>query len=259
MNMFSRSKNSKGLASLGSALALTVASLSVVPAANAAKDEWTFGIGTGLASLALDGDVGFATENGGVIEDMDLDNGDTADMFESAFGFGGFANKGRWTIHFGYATLTLEDDNSNFDAEWDRVEGNLAVEYMFYKAGNHQFGVLAGVRLYDHEWEFQDKVTREKLEPEDDWTDGVFGLTHRVPFAGNWAWTNRVEYMAGDSEGGFTVQTGLNWQPFENWVFNGGFRYQDLEYGEDDDINDNDFYYYDVEESTISLGFLYLF
>jgi hypothetical protein len=257
-NRLANSSSKAGKAVLFAALA---AGLALAPVSHAAKDEWSFGIGTGLQSLALDGDVGFATDAGGVIEDMDLDNGDTADMFESAFGFAGFVNTGRWTIHFGYGTLTLEDDNSNFDAEWDRAEGNLAVEYAFYQAGNHTFGVLGGVRMYDHEWEFQDKVTREKLEPEDDWTDGVIGLTHRVPFGkgNNWAWTNRAEYMGGDSEGGFTVQTAVNWQPFEKWVFSGSLRYQDLEYGEEDDINNNDFYYYDVEETTIGLGFMYLF
>jgi hypothetical protein len=240
------------------AATLTAAGLLLAPATFAAENEWTFGIGTGLNSLALDGDVGFATESGGVIEDMDLDNGDTADMFESAFGFASFANKGQWTVHLGYGTLTLEDDNSNFDAEWDRAEANLAVEYAFAKTGNHTWGVLGGVRMYDHDWEFQDKVTREKLEPDEDWTDGVVGLTHRVPFGKNWSWANRAEYMFGDSEGGFTVQTGVNWQPFTHWVFNGSLRYQDLEYGEENDIGKNDFYYYDVEETTIGLGFMYV-
>jgi hypothetical protein len=246
----------KAAASAG--LAAAVACTFAAPAAHAAEDSWSFGIGTGLSSLALDGDVGFATEGGGVIEDMDLDNGDTADMFESAFGFASFANKGRWTIHLAYATLTLEDDNRNYDAKWDRAEANLAVEYAFYKTGNNVFGVLAGVRMYDHDWEFKDKVTREKLKPDDDWTDGVIGLTHRLGFGNNWAWTNRAEYMGGDSEGGYTLQTALNWQPFEHWVFSGSLRYQDLEYGEEDDIGKNDFYYYDVEETTIGLGFMYV-
>ncbi len=237
--------------------ALAVAGFALVPAGQAAEDKWTFGIGTGLSLLDLDGDVGFTTADGGAIFELDLDNSDTADMFESAFGFGGFANKGRWTIHFGYATLTLEDSDADLDADWDRVEANLAVEYAFYQAGNHTFGVLGGVRMYDHEWEFQNKITDVKTEPEDDWTDGVIGLTHRVPFAGEWAWANRVEYMGGDSEGGYTVMTGVNWQPFESWIFNGSLRYQDLEFGEEDDINDNDFYYYDVDEFTIGLGFMY--
>jgi hypothetical protein len=242
----------------GSALLLSAAGIMQLPAAQAAENEWTFGIGTGLSSLNLDGDVGFATEDGGIIADLDLDNGDTADMFESAFGFAGFANKGRWTIHFGYATLTLEDDDSDLDAEWDRAEGNLAVEYAFAQAGKHTFGVLGGVRMYDHDWKFRIKSTGERISPDDDWTDGVIGLTHRLPFGKNWSWGSRVEYMAGDSEGGYTVQTGVNWQPFEHWVFNGSLRYQDLEYGDEGDIDKNDFYYYDVEETTIGLGFMYV-
>ena len=106
------------------------------------------------------GDVGFATGAGGVIEDMDLDNGDTADMFESAFGFASFANKGPWTIRLSYATLTLEDDNSNFDAEWDKAQGELSVEYTFANTGSHRFGVIGGVSYTDHEWEPKNHQTQ---------------------------------------------------------------------------------------------------
>ena len=244
--------NTKSLAALAALAAMCAAPLS-----QAAQDEWSFGIGTGLRSLALDGDVGFATGAGGVIEDMDLDNGDTADMFESAFGFASFANKGPWTIRLSYATLTLEDDNSNFDAEWDKAHGELSVEYTFANTGSHRFGVIGGVSYTDHEWEFQDKVTREKLEPEDDWTDGLIGLTHNMPFNQHWSWSNRVDYNFGDSEGGYMVSTAVNWKPGDNWVFNFGLSYEDVEYGDDGDINDNDFYYYDVEETTIGVGFMY--
>ena len=251
-------KNFLKKAVTGAGVLLSTGGLMLAPATQAAENEWNFGIGTGISLLDLDGDVGFTTSDGGAIFPIDLDNGDTADMFESAFGFGGFANKGRWTIHFGYGTLTLEDSDADLDAEWDRVEANLAVEYAIHQVGNHTFGVLAGVRMYDHEWEFTNKITDEKQEPEDDWVDGVFGLTHRMNFAGNWAWTNRADFMYGDSEGGWTLQTGLNWQPYEHWVFTGGVRYQELEYGEQEDINDNDFYYYEVDETTIQLGFVYV-
>jgi hypothetical protein len=220
-------------------------------------DEWRFGIGTGLGLLDLDGDVGFATEGGGFVGDLDLDNGDTGDMVESAFGFASFANKGRWTINLSYKTLTLEDDDSGVDAEWDRVEANLNVEYAFAQTGNHTWGVFAGARYFDHEWDF-DLDTGESADAEDDWTDAVVGLTHRVPFAEKWAWSNEVDYMFGDSEGGYTAQTGINWQPWTNWVFNLSLRYQSLEYGDEDDIDDDDFYYYDVDEITTGLGFMYV-
>lgn len=242
----------------GSTVLLAAASLLLAPATQAAKDEWSFGIGTGLSLLSLDGDVGAPLEGGGRIFDLDLGNDDTSDAFESAFGFASFANKGRWTIHLGYATLKLEDSDSGVDAEWDRAEGTLAAEYMFYQAGKNQFGVLAGIRYYDHDWDVKLKDTNEQTKPDDDWTDGVIGLTHRVPFAKTWAWTNRAEYMGGDSEGGFTVQTALHWKPYEHWVFTGGVRYQDLEYGDKGDIDKSDFYYYDVDETTINLGFMYV-
>jgi hypothetical protein len=239
-------------------LSAATAGLLLAQSATAAEDSWTFGIGTGLSSLALDGDVGFATESGGVIGDFDLDNGDTADMFESAFGFGGFANKGRWTIHYKFATLTLEDDNRDFDAEWDRTAAELALEYKFYKAGNHVFGVLGGVNYTEHEWEFQDKVTREKLEPDDDWTDAMLGLTHMVPISDTWSWSNRMDYGFGDSEGTFNATTSFNWKPLESWMFSFGLGYRDVEFGDDGDIGDNDFYYYDTDEFTINAGFLYV-
>ena len=171
----------------------TVMGLSV--SGQAAANDWQFGIGTGLRSLALEGDIGFA----GTITDVDLDNGDTADMFESAFGFAGFARKDRLTIHFGYGTLTLEDDNRDFDAEWDKAEFNLALEYNFATTGNHRWGAIAGVRGTDHEWKFKDKTTGTKFEPEDDWTDAIVGLTHSVPISQTWAWANKVEDGFGDS------------------------------------------------------------
>ena len=59
------------------------------------------------------------------------------------------------------------------------------------------------------------------------------------------------------SEGGFYASTGVNWKPGDNWVFNFSLAYEDVEYGDEGDINDNDFYYYDVEETTIGVGFMY--
>ena len=178
-------------------------------------------------------------------------------MFESAFGFAAFAANGPWKVNFGYATLTLEDDDSDLDAEWDKVQAHLEVEYHFATTGKHRWGVLAGVTMFDHEWEFQNKVSGEKSEPEDDWTDAVVGVTHSVPFAKNWSWSNRADYMFGDSEGGFGVSTAVNWMVAESWVVNFSLSYEDLEYGDDGDIGDNDFYYYDVEETTIGVGFMY--
>jgi len=179
-------------------------------------------------------------------------------MFESAFGLGGCANKGDWTINFGYATLTLEDSDSELDAQWDKAQALLEVEYNFATTGNHRWGVVGGAQMTDHDWDIKNKTTGARGKPNEDWTDMVLGLTHRVPFAGNWSWSNRVDYSFGDSEGGYSAKTALNWQPFEHWVFNGGITFQSIEFGDKKDIAKNDFYYYDVEETTIGLGFVYV-
>lgn len=236
-------------------LPLVLAAVSYAPVV--AADDWKFGLGTGLSSLALDGDVGFVGESGGVVAEIDLDNGDTADMFESAFGFVGFARKGDWTIGFGYATLTLEDDESAFDAEWDRAKAHVEVEYNFATTGNHRWGVLGGVQYTDHEWELKNKTTGFKSEPEDDWTDAVVGLTHSVPITEGWTWSNRADYAFGDSEGSVGAKTSVNWRPLDNWVFSGSIAYYSIEYGDEGDINDSDFYYYEVDETAIGLGFMY--
>lgn len=240
------------------ALSAAITGLSFAPASHAQSDDWRFGIGTGLSSLALDGDIGFAGENGGQVEGIDLDNGDTADMFESAFGFAAFANKGAWKINIGYATLTLEDSESTFDAKWDKAKAHLEVEYNFAVTGNHRWGVVGGVQMTDHDWDLTDKTTGYKASPDEDWTDAVIGLTHNVPIAKNWSWSNRVDYGFGDSEGSFGAKTAVNWKPFEHWVFNGSLAYYSVEFGDKDDIDKSDFYYYDVDETVIGLGFMYI-
>jgi hypothetical protein len=245
------------LASLHLAAAL-LALVAFAPAANAQGDGWRFGLGTGFSSFSLDGDIGFGTDEGGVIVDVDLDNGDTADLFESAFGFAGFAAKGRWTLNFSYGTVTLEDSDAGFDAEWDKAMGELSAVYHFAETGSHRWGALFGARMTDHEWKFKNKSTGLKADPEDDWLDAIVGLTHSVPISDNWTWANRAEYAFGDSEGSYYLTTALNWRPLEHWVFNVNARYIDVEYGDEDDINDNDFYYYDVEEPSIGLGFMYI-
>jgi len=243
---------------VGALLTTAAASVLLALPASAAENSWSFGIGTGLSSLSLDGEVGFATGAGGVIGDFDLDNSDTADMFKSAFGFGGFANKGRYTIHAKFATLTLEDDNRDFDVKWDRYFGEFALEYTFTQVGKNAFGVIGGVNYTKHDWDFKNKVSNEKVSPDDDWTDVILGVTHRLAINKEWSWANRIDYGVGDSEGTLNASTGLNWKPFESWVFNLGLNYRDVEYGDKGDIDKNDFYYYNTDETAINLGFLYV-
>ena len=71
-------------------------------------------------------------------------------MFESGFGFAGYAAKGKWKILYGVGTLTLEDNDALIAAEWDRTQVEVAGVYTFAKTGNHSWGALFGVRNLGH-------------------------------------------------------------------------------------------------------------
>jgi hypothetical protein len=236
------------------ALALTLALSVGLPAM--AADEWKFGIGTGFASFSLDGDIGFPLDmGGGTIFDVDLDNSDTADMLESGFGFGGYAAKGKWVIGYQLGTATLEDNDAGLKAEWDRTNVSASAGYNFAQAGNHHFGALFGFRYTEHEWNFATAMDSASFE--DDWTDAVVGVTHRVPINDKWAWSNLIDAGFGGSEGSFTVASTITWRPGEHWSFSFVVKQYSVEFGETGDIADADFYLYDVDEPSVGIGFLY--
>ena len=223
---------------------------------------WVFGIGTGLSSFSLDGDLGFATSEGGVIGEIDLDNGDTRDLIDSGFGLAGIAINGPWAILASIGTVTLEDSDSFLDAEWERAKAELVVGYRFFEAGTSQFSVLGGVRNIAHDWDIKlrdpDLADVSVPDVDEDWTDLVVGVAHTMPIANGWLWSNRLDFGFGDTEESLNAATTIQWLPFRHWSFNASIRYTKLEIGEASDLNDSDFYYYDVEEPAFGIGFMYL-
>ena len=240
------------------ALALALASVAST-AALAQDSDWKFGIGTGFSSFGLDGDVGFATPVGGFVREIDLDNGETSDMIDSAIGANAFATNGKWIFNLSFATVTLEDNDADLRAKWDRSMGELSAIYNFAQAGNNTFGILAGVRMTKHEWELSSRTGAfPDVDPNDDWTDGIVGLSHMLQISDSWSWRTRVDAGFGDSEEAYYAVTGIYWQPLEHWLFNVNAKYIATEFGNEDDINDSDFYYYDVDETALGLGFTYV-
>jgi len=77
-NTLIRATNKKTHTSAVLALSAALAGVSFASTSQAAPEEWSFGIGTGIRSLALDGDIGFAASTGGAVASSDLDNGVTA-------------------------------------------------------------------------------------------------------------------------------------------------------------------------------------
>lgn len=220
-----------------------------------AQDEWKFGIGTGISSFSLDGDIGFPTPGGGVIFDVDLDNSDTSDLIDSAFGFSGFAAKGNWRILYTLGTATLEDSDGALEAEWDRTQVELAAVYKFAETGEHSWGVLFGARHIAHDWTFT--TATDTAELDESWTDGLIGITHSVPFASKWFWSNRLDAGFGDSEGSFLFSTTFSRQIGDHWSVNLSLKQHSIEFGDEADIANSDFYLYDVDEPGLGFGFMF--
>jgi hypothetical protein len=221
-----------------------------------AQDEWKFGIGTGISSFSLDGDIGFPTPGGGVVFDVDLSNSDTRDLVESGLGLGGYVAKGKWKVLYSVARVTLEDSDGGLTAEWDRTQAEVAGVYNFAKTGKHAWGVLFGARLTDHDWEFMTENGTVNLT--ESWTDALVGITHAVPFAEKWSWANRFDAGFGQSEGSLLVNTTINRLFGQHWLVHLGFTFKSVEFGEEGEIANSDFYLYDVKEPAFGLGFLYI-
>jgi hypothetical protein len=246
-------KHHHKIAVLGVALASCVSSTAM------AAGAWHYGIGTGLSTFGLDGDLGFATPVGGRIEAIDLDADDTSDMLDSALGANAFATNGEWQFLLSYNTVTLEDNNSNVNVEWDRTNVELAAVYNFAKTGSNTWGALAGLRYTDHEWDISSRNgSFSDVKPDDDWTDFIVGFTHVLAISNSWSWRNRIDGGFGDTEEAWFASTGLFWQPLDNWMFNAGVRYLKTEVGDEDDINDSNFYLYNVDETAFGLGVSYI-
>lgn len=245
----------KKILKAGSAV-LVAGVLVAAQGAAAAEDQWRFGIGTGLNSFSLDGKVGFATPGGGTIQDIDVSNSDAMDYMKSAFGAGGFASKGPWTISLSGGRVELDDSDSGLDVNWKNTNVEGSVAYNFATLGRNRFGALAGARYTKHEWDID--YPGGSSDPDENWTDAIIGLTHALPFNEKWSWSNRVDYGFGGSEGTWNAVTQLNWHAFDHWMFNANLRYLKTEYGDKSDIDKSDFYYYDVDQPSFGLGFLYV-
>jgi hypothetical protein len=243
--------------------------LTLPPGAQAAEDHWTFGIGTGVRGLNLDGDVGVGTGLGPIDLELDLKTSDVSDFIETAFGLGGFASKGRWTILAGGAYLELAGGNNGKAAGGTNVEsdvsfkvitGEIATVYRFAVTGKHAWGVLGGVNYTKHDFEADLTVGATDVERgfDHDWTDAVVGMTHHWQFADKWSWANRIDVGFGGSDGTGHLRTGVGWQAAK-W-FNLGLYAEakkvDYENGDD---SDSDWYKYDVTESGLGVAFGFVF
>ncbi len=242
---------------LVSSLVLTALSASVQ------AQDWRYGIGTGPAALAVDGDMGFNTKAFGPIEiSIDLDAEETSDIMESAFGFGGYASNGTWTISASFGTVTLEGKANNGVTQvvndFEITTGELMVGYNVSRTESLSVDLLGGVRYLDHDLslEITQGETKLKSDIENDWTDVLIGISFGVPLNSNWAWNTRFDAGFGGSEGTYSVNTGLVWRFRESWSATLYAQRQAIEF-EEGRKGDSDWYHYDMDETTVGITILY--
>jgi hypothetical protein len=253
-------------------LLMGIACSSMTSIASADAGGWHYGVGTGFSSFSVNGDVGVpvtvkgnvpagAVPPTGIVADVDLNNKETSDLLDSAVGLTAFAANEDWSLTASFNKLSLKDQDSRFDAEWDKTQAEFIVAYNFARVSCNTFALQLGARYVEHDWSADvgripvtGGTVRMSSDVDDHWTDVVVGIMHTRPLAKGWVWRNVANYGLGGSEGTVLAQTSVIWKPLEHWAFNASARYLSTEYGDKGDLGDSDFYYYKADEPAVGLG-----
>jgi len=247
--------------------ALLILGLCITPVASA--EDWSFGIGTGISALDVDGDGGFNTRLLGPIDfDASLEPDQVRDLAESAFGLGGFARKGPWTLTYSVGRLTLEEDVSavqggnsgTLDLNFETNGAEFLVHYAFTSSGKHTWSVIGGLRYTDQEYEVELVINGNEVfdgSVDDDWTDGILGLSYSYAFSNTLSWNTQVDYGFGGTDGTAHFNTGLS-KVSGNWMFIGALDFKAIDY-EEGNRGDSDWYLYDADETILGISFMYLY
>lgn len=234
-----------------------------------APKGWRHGIGTGMQFMNMDGNIGLDTIFGPVHLELDLDTSDVQDLIETAFGLGGFSSKGKWTLAYSGAYIELVGGDSGTGPMGTPASATVnlkvtAVEfstaYRFAVTGKHAWSVLGGVRYTEHSYEADLTVGKgsSMTKFDNDWTDFLIGITHRVPFRKKLAWTNRLDGGFGGSEGTTHFNTALHWQVAKRFDLGFSADYRAIEF-ENASEGAPGWYLYDVDEFGFGLSFAFLY
>jgi hypothetical protein len=233
--------------------------------------DWSFGIGTGIFGLNIDGDVGMDTIAGPVEIEVDLEAGDTMDLMESGFGLGGYATDGKCMIKYSIGTLELEGKESTYitainntvsaEVNYQADSAEVSVGYPVYRTPSVIVSLDGGVRYTAHEVSTNVTITggpsaNKKIDEK--WTDVFIGTTVTVPFTKKWIWNTSANAAAGGSDGTYMGSTGVTWRFLENWSGTLFAKYTAVKY-ENRSKGHSKWYYYDVDEFGLGLTILYNF
>lgn len=232
-------------------------------------DSWSYGIGTAIFGLNIEGDVGFNTLAGPVESEVDADFDDILDLKDTAAGFSGFAQKGKWTVDYGFSILEVSGNNSgsilatgvpfSVDVSFEGTAAFLSASYHLLHSENHNLQATAGVRYTDHDINFSVLAGPASVAKNinEDWVDAYLGLAYQMKLAPNWYWKTKADIGAGDSDLSTTVYTGLIWKFSDSWATSLYGNYYSVDY-ENGSKGDSDWYEYDADEFGVGLGITYL-
>lgn len=249
---------------------ILLAGLGILVCGVANAEGWSFGIGTGISALDASGDGGFNTKLLGPVDfDASLNPDEVSDYMESAFGFGGFAKKGDLTIKYSAGKLKLGGDVSAaqggntgvLDLGFTTIGASVLADYAFSKSGKNTFGVIGGIRYTYQEYEAKLKVNGVKVfdgSVDDSWVDFVVGMSHSYAISQTLSWSSQIDYGVGGSEGTTHFSTALNKVYGTSWLVSAFLDLKDIEY-EKGDRGDDDWFYYEADETIVGVNFMYLF
>ena len=249
---------------------IILAGFGVLACSMANAEGWSFGIGTGISVLDVSGDGGFNTQLLGPVEfDLSLNPSEVNDYMESAFGLGGFAKNGDLTIKYSVGKLELEGDASTVDngntnvvdLNFTTVGVEVLVDYVFSQSGNNTWGAIGGLRYIDQEYDAQLTVNGTEVfdgSVDDSWVDLVVGVRYSYAFSPTLSWSSQLDYSVGGSEGGAHVSTSLNKVLGSGWLVSGFVDFKTVEF-EEGNRGDDDWYYYEADETKAGVSLLYLF
>jgi hypothetical protein len=231
-------------------------------------DDWKFGIGTGLSFLAFSGDGGFQTKAGTADFHARMAPNEVREITESAYGVIGFAEKGKWTINYLAGRLELGEDitvqrgadTGDFDITYTREAAEVLVDYAFSNSDKTTWSMTGGIRYSSQDYDGKISINGTKVFDDsagEDWTDAVVGIVHDYAISPTTSWTSRVNANFGESEGGYQINTRVNWLYGEHWEFRTFVDYREIDF-QQGDPGDSDYFLFDAEEIRFGGVFLYL-
>ncbi len=245
-------------------------SISLVPLASTAySQDWAFGVGSGLGALDVDGDAGFGSASGPIEFDASMNPSDFRRVTSSAVGIGGFATKENLAISYSISRMKLEDDlsvdlNGNtgvLDFGFNVRLAEFLLNHTVYRSGKSSWSLVDGLRYTHQEYKSGLVINGMRIfegSVNDYWLDGIVGVGHTYSISPRLTWSTQLDYGFGGSDRTTRFKTGFSRVIGSRWIFGGGLDFKNIKY-EENDRDDLDWFYYDVEETSVTVNFIYLF